>query len=124
MTVETNFGTGEERYRLMHDLDFPGGVVVDPTPITAGEEITIFYNGPLAQTGAPPIYLHVGYGPGQAWRRISDLRMAKTGWGWVKTLEIPIDEDRLNFCFRDSANNWDNNGGVNWSYEIHQGKLI
>ncbi|HHX95247.1 MAG TPA: carbohydrate-binding protein, partial [Clostridia bacterium] len=29
----------------MRDAMYPGGVVVDPVPITAGEEITILYNG-------------------------------------------------------------------------------
>jgi hypothetical protein len=25
----------------------------------------------------------------------------------------------FNVCFRDSAHNWDNNYGSNWSFEIH-----
>ncbi len=116
---ETNFGE-EGRLKEMHKYQFPDGVVVDPTPITAGEEITILYNGLLSQNGADQVYLHTGYGKAGQWRNVSDMRMSRTGWGWVKTLEMP-DDARFNFCFKDSADNWDNNNGVNWSFEIHNG---
>jgi hypothetical protein len=116
---ETNFGE-EARLKEMHRYQFPDGVVVDPTPITAGEEITVLYNGLLSKSGADQMYLHVGYGDSGEWRGTADLSMSKTGWGWVKTLEMPEDS-RFKFCFKDSANNWDNNNGVNWSFEIHNG---
>lgn len=121
MAHPTNFGEGAEKIRLMREADFPGGVVVDPTPITAFEEVTVFYNGLLAQSGAEQIYLHVGFGDPRHWKNVQDLRMSRTGYGWVKTLEMP-DESHFNFCFRDSAYNWDNNNGRNWTYEIHNGR--
>jgi hypothetical protein len=121
MAYPSNFGDWQGRLKAMSDIDYPGGVVVDPTPITAGEEITVFYNGLLSTSGADQVYLHIGYGPGKEWRNIADLKMSRTGWGWVKTIEIPF-EDRFNFCFRDSADNWDNNNGVNWSFIIHNGR--
>lgn len=108
------------KLRAMHDADYPSGVVVDPVPITAGEEITVLYNGLLSKSGADQVYLHVGYGDARGWTNIGSYRMSRTGWGWVKTLEMP-DDTRFNFCFKDSANNWDNNNGINWSFEIHNG---
>lgn len=120
MAHPSNFGEAAGRLQAMYRADFSGGVVVDPTPITAYDEITVFYNGLLVQSGAEQIYLHVGFGDARNWRNVQDLRMSRTGWGWVKTLEMP-DESRFNFCFRDNAYNWDNNNGLNWSYEIHNG---
>ncbi|RDV83440.1 carbohydrate-binding protein [Ammonifex thiophilus] len=114
----------EENREVLHPADLPGGVVVDPTPITAGEEVTIFYNGILARSGASQIYLHLGFGPPDNWHRVQDLKMSRTSWGWVRTISIPFDEERLNFCFWDGAGNWDNNNGLNWSYIIHAGRLV
>lgn len=120
MAHPSNFGEHQARLRSMYEADYPQGVVVDPTPITAGEEITVLYYGLLAKSGAQQVYLHTGYGDAREWRDVSDLKMSRTGWGWVKTLEMP-DFTRFNFCFRDSADNWDNNNGINWSFEIHNG---
>lgn len=98
-----------------------GGVNVYPTPITLGEHINIVYNGLLSKAGAQEVYLHLGHGPHQGWHDVRDLKMLRTGRGWEQTFEIN-DPARFNFCFKDSANNWDNNNGHNWSFEIHNGK--
>ncbi|RJQ27627.1 MAG: carbohydrate-binding protein [Peptococcaceae bacterium] len=121
MAHKTNFGTGEARLKAMSQAGFPGGVAVDPTPVTAGQEITILYNGLLDQSGADQVYLHCGLGPHRQWRDARDLQMTGTGWGWVCTVKMPDYESRFNFCFKDSAGNWDNNNGFNWSYEVHDG---
>jgi len=121
MSNPTNFGTGEYKLKAMHEARYPGGVVVDPTPITVGEEITVLYDGLLAASGSTQIFLHVEYGDSNEWRNVQDLRMSRTGWGWVKTLQIP-DDNRFNFCFHDGYCNWDNNNGINWSFQIHGGR--
>lgn len=121
MANPTNFGSGEYKLKAMHQARYPGGVVVDPTPITSGEEITVLYDGLLAAGGAARVYLHVGYGNSRDWRNIQTHCISKTGWGWVKTLEMP-DNSRFNFCFHDGCGNWDNNNGINWSFEIHNGR--
>ncbi|HHY48029.1 MAG TPA: carbohydrate-binding protein [Firmicutes bacterium] len=100
------------------------GVYVRPTPITAGSEVTVKYDGLLARSGADQVYLHMGFGPNDSWRDTRDIPMTKTTDNmWTTVVPISIDEtSRFNFCFRDSANNWDNNNGANWSYEIHNGE--
>ena len=98
-----------------------GGVNVYPTPITRGEHVNIIYDGLLASSGADEVYLHVGFGTHGNWQDIRDIKMFHTGRGWEQTLKAS-DPSRLNFCFKDSADNWDNNSGYNWSFEIHDGR--
>ncbi|MDD2422171.1 MAG: carbohydrate-binding protein [Heliobacteriaceae bacterium] len=99
---------------------YPGGVRVDPLPVTAGQEITVFYSGLLHNSGAEQVYLRLGYGDADNWHQVEEQRMEKLGWGWVK--EMPVkDLTTMHFCFRDSANNWDNNNGTNWSIQVHNG---
>jgi len=122
-TKRSRFGEPSERLAAMREADYPGGVVVDPVPITAGEEVTILYNGLLAQSGADQVYLHCGYGNADAWSDIRDYKMEKTERGWVKKIKVD-NMSRLNICFKDSASNWDNNNGINWSFEIHHGEKV
>lgn len=122
MSNPTRFGGEEERLKAMHEANYPGGVVVDPTPITAGQEVTVFYNGLLEQEGAGQVYLHYGFGQQEkSWLNVHDIRMERTGWGWVSEVTVPNTSSRFSFCFRDALNNWDNNNGANWSYQIHDG---
>jgi len=101
--------------------EIEGGVIATPVPITAGSSVHIIYSGLLAENGADRVYLHTGYGPSYAWRMVHDYEMSPSKWGWESVIEITGD-DRFNFCFHDSANNWDNNNGRNWSYEVHNGQ--
>ncbi|MGI6065645.1 MAG: carbohydrate-binding protein [Bacillota bacterium] len=117
----TNFSKQDDRLRLMREAEFPGGVVVDPTPITAGAKVTVLYYGLLAESGADEVYLHTGYGPVNHWEDVYEYKMGRTTRGFEKTFNVN-DPSRLNFCFRDSIGNWDNNGGNNWSFEIHTGQ--
>lgn len=98
------------------------GIYLEPVPVTLGDEIRIKYKGALSKTGSGKIYLHAGFGYGE-WSNVQTIPMRKTRDGaWSARIKV-IDDSRLNFCFRDDANNWDNNTGRNWSYEIHNGSL-
>lgn len=94
------------------------GIAVKPTPITLGDELKVEYRGLLAQSGAEAVYLHYGFGPGD-WRSVNDIPMERSSDGaWAAVIQAG-EKGRFSFCFRDNANNWDNNSGRNWSYEIH-----
>jgi len=92
------------------------GFSVFPTPSRVGDRVKIRYHGLLSECGADQVYLRTGYGSDQ-WENIYDHRMEKVGNEWEKEIRIEK-EGQFNFCFKDSANNWDNNNGLNWSYTI------
>lgn len=96
------------------------GVSISPMPATEGETITISYNGLLANSGASMVYAHLGYGSSDNWRQIEDIAMSKLQGAW--NCQVLPKGERMNFCFHDNANNWDNNYGRNWSLGIHNGE--
>lgn len=108
------------RLNMQPDLD--QGIRVEPTPIIAGQRIEIQYEGLLARSGAQEVYLHCGFGQHDSWQDVGDTKMQRQGSKFVSHVSIH-DDSRLNFCFRDNGYNWDNNNGLNWSFEIHNGKL-
>lgn len=95
------------------------GVSISPMPVTMGEIVTVNYDGLLAQNGATSIYTHVGYGKNDKWDYIEDIPMIKASEVWSCNI-LPKDA-RINFCFHDGANHWDNNYERNWSLTVHDG---
>lgn len=90
-------------------IDHEKGVEVRPS---FGNQINIRYNGLLARSGADQVYLHCGYGDPHDWRDVQTVQMDRTPQGFEKT--ISMRNHTAAFCFKDSAQNWDNNSGHNW----------
>ncbi|MGB3982978.1 MAG: carbohydrate-binding protein [Bacillota bacterium] len=125
-TATRRTGTAKSRSRSeasMSVSDVGGGVFVSPMPITKGDRVTLKYNGLLSKSGATSIFAHVGYGPVD-WMDVQDIPMTKEPDGtWTVNIEMAEDQiSPLNVCFRDSAYNWDNNYGNNWSFQLHAGR--
>lgn len=78
------------------------------------KDVTIVYDGLLAKSGSSQVYLHTGIG--DKWQKVYDHRMESTSAGWEKTIQM--ENSSINFCFKDSADNWDNNNGQNWTFNI------
>ncbi|MFZ7102792.1 MAG: carbohydrate-binding protein [Peptococcaceae bacterium] len=91
------------------------GINIEPGLPKIGEEVRIRYDGLLTQTGADQIYLHVGYEDN--WHDLEDIPMQHYAKGWY--CDFVPEYDEINFCFHDSANNWDNNNGSNWNLQIN-----
>ncbi|WP_066635035.1 carbohydrate-binding protein [Desulfolucanica intricata] len=90
-------------------------VEVSPSPAMRGQNTTIRYNGLLAKSGASQMYIHYGY---DNWKNTQTKDMQRDPDGsFVTTLPVQ-GTNIINFCFKDSANNWDNNSGWNWSTDI------
>lgn len=88
------------------------GVSIEQRP----ETLRVQYNGLLANSGAPDLFLQVGFGDN--WNGQQTVKMHKTGAN-VFEAEIPwhLRDSRVELCFKDNANNWDNYYGHNYRYE-------
>lgn len=92
------------------------GVTISPATPSEQSIVRITYNGLLVQRGATDVFAHVGYG--YKWEKANDYKMLKTPDGFEVSIDIPRYTDRVNICFKDTANNWDNNAGANYSFEV------
>jgi hypothetical protein len=90
-------------------------VSLEPSPVKQGDSVHINYQGLLRNSGADQVFLHYGV---DGWKNTNTVPMNRMQNG-VFGAEIKADAGReVNFCFKDSADNWDNNNGWNWSAEI------
>lgn len=93
------------------------GISISPAVPTSGEKVKVQYDGILSKNGANDVYVHIGYG--SDWLKSSFFKMNKSLTGFEASL--PVDYgDTMNLCFKDSANNWDNNSGRNYSFDVSQ----
>lgn len=91
------------------------GITLSKKTIYSGDKIKLFYNGLLAQSGASIVYLHIGFG--DMWENSSYIPMQLEEG--VFSSEIDIDgSGSFEVCFKDCADNWDNNSGQNYVYKI------
>ena len=93
------------------------GVVISPTNPQPGQAVKLSYNGLLPKSGANNVFAHVGFG--YEWQNVHDLQMTRTPAGFEATVTTS-NNDTMCVAFKDSANNWDNNSGLNYNFNIHQ----
>ena len=91
------------------------GIHLSPAAPTPGEKVKITYDGLLAKSGAANVFARVGFGDN--WSNLYDYRMERTGAGFEAVIPV-VKSDTMNVCFKDCANNWDNNSGMNYSFSI------
>jgi len=91
------------------------GITIKPSTPSVGENLTIMYDGLLSKSGASHVYAHVGFD--SSWSHVYDYPMIRTSMGFEATIPV-VEADTLNICFKDCANNWDNNCGANYSFDV------
>ena len=79
---------------------------------TLGNQCKILYSGLLSKSGADCIFLHYGFGSPENWHSIQTMQMDRGSSGWEKGIDL--NDNTVIFCFKDSADHWDNNNGYNW----------
>ncbi len=91
------------------------GVHITPSAVTVGDKVKISYDGLLAKSGASEVYARIGFG--NRWEDAQEFRMSKTTTGFETTIPVtkPVP---LNICFKDNAENWDNNSGMNYTFDV------
>lgn len=99
--------------------DSANGVSIDSADLKSNETFRIAYNGLLVRNGAADVYARIGFNG--VWDHARDYQMSRTVQGFEALIELPQGTFTLNICFRDSAGNWDNNAGANYSYDFQPG---
>lgn len=81
------------------------------------EKTTITYSGSLFRTGSEAVT--IVYGFGDNWEHTTEKEMTKNENNFSVEIEL-LDFDKINFCFRNSNNIWDNNNYLNYIAPISE----
>lgn len=93
---------------------YDDNIGLDPTPARSGDTVQIKYHGLLKNSGADNVYLHYG---SDGWNNSRTVPMDHSPEGFSVEIRAEAGSE-INFCFKDSANNWDNNNGYNWKFHV------
>lgn len=99
----------------MYNNYLENGVILTPNVVAKGDKAAVIYRGILHDSGADSVYMHVGYG--SRWEDSQVIQMNRSVEGFEAAIPLTSDA-KLNVAFKDSANNWDNNSGRNYSFEV------
>lgn len=79
---------------------------------TSSKTLKVNYKGLLENSGAQEVYMH--YGWGSEWAAQETIPLSKTDEGWIGEITVMPKQTEVNMCFKDNAENWDNNAGQNY----------
>ncbi len=94
------------------------GIQINTDRIKPSNVVEVTYKGLLAQSGADDVFLHCGSSDLNEWKDVQDIRMVKVSEDQFKAQALIQDGTFFNVCFRDNAQNWDNNAGSNYIFTI------
>jgi hypothetical protein len=99
---------------LLKDIYFNTDKLVENT------NVKVSYTGKFYQGDNDKVFIHYGYG--QNWDNIQEVEMQKTDLGYQAELNL-AGNDTINFCFKNQNNEWDNNFGENYIFNIEKSSV-
>ena len=84
-------------------MELVKNVFFNTDKLVENAKVKISYVGKLFQENSSEVYLHYGFGSN--WDNVNEIKMEKTELGFQAEIEL-LSSDTLNFCFRNSNNEW------------------
>lgn len=79
--------------------------------------VKISYTGTFFENNSEKVFIHYGFG--ENWQDVAEKEMEKTELGFQAEIELP-ESDFLKFCFKNESDEWDNNNGQDYSFQIEK----
>ena len=98
-------------------MELVKNVFFNTDKLVENTKVKISYVGVLFQGNSEEVYIHYGFGPN--WNNVNEVKMEKTELGFQAEIDL-LSDDTLNFCFRNSKNEWDNNNNENYIFELEK----
>ena len=85
--------------------------------LVENSKVKISYIGKLYQDASTEVSIHYGFGIN--WDNVNEAEMIKTDLGYQTELDL-TGGNTINFCFKNQNNEWDNNCGNNYIFNIEK----
>ena len=85
--------------------------------LVENSKVKISYTGKFFQDASEEVSIHYGFG--NNWDNINDVKMEKTDLGFQAEIQL-LEGDTFNFCFKNGNDEWDNNDGQNYVFNLEK----
>ena len=83
--------------------------------LTPNIKVKISYTGKFFQDKSERVFIRYGFG--ENWDNLVETEMKLSELGFQIELEL-LDSNTFNFCLKNDKNEWDNNNGENYVFQI------
>ena len=101
-------------------MELTKNIFFNTDKLLQNSKVKISYTGRFFEDGSSEVYLHYGFGT--YWDGLSEVLMTKTDLGFQAEIDL-IENDTFNFCLRNQNNEWDNNNGENYVFDLERPSL-
>lgn len=98
-------------------MELTKNIFFNTDKLVENSTVKISYTGNLFQNASTDVSIHYGFGAN--WENVNDAKMEKTELGFQTEIEL-LSSDTFNFCFYNDNNEWDNNEGNNYVFQIEK----
>lgn len=118
-----NYAGRDEEYAAETYTDFNNNDFINSYSAYSGNGIQLkqatnmlrlLYNGILAKSGAQDVFAVIGRGSNENWSDVKYYPMSSAGNQYFEVLFPASDTGSINIAFKDGADHWDNNSGMNY----------
>ena len=85
--------------------------------LTPNTVVKISYTGKFFQDDSQEVTIHYGFG--NSWDGLKDVKMDRSELGFQTEIEL-LENDSLCFCLKNDKDEWDNNDGQNYVFNIEK----
>lgn len=98
-------------------MELTKNIFFNTDKLVENSKVKISYTGKFFQNTSQEVFIHYGFGLN--WDNINDIKMERTDLGFQAEIQLG-DGDTFNFCFKNENDEWDNNDGQNYVFQIEK----
>ena len=98
-------------------MELTKNIFFNTDKLIENSKVKISYTGKFYQENCEKVTIHYGFG--DQWDNVNDIEMEKTELGFQTEINL-LEGENFGLCFKNEKNEWDNNDGKNYVFEIEK----
>ena len=96
-------------------MELTKNIFFNTDKLVENSNVKISYTGKFFQDNSEEVFIHYGFGLN--WDNLNDIKMEKTELGFQAEIFL-CEGETFNFCFKNGNDEWDNNDGKNYIFNL------